>query len=151
MFRGTHRHSLDSKGRMNVPARFRDWLSAHCDGQLIITIDAQSREGERCLVAYPLPTWEKVERRIAELPSNNTAARQFQRLFVGQSEELRLDAQGRVLLSPNLRKFAELDKELVLVGQIDKFEIWDAARWDICQENWLANADSFASLGDLVL
>ncbi|EGQ61214.1 mraZ protein, partial [Acidithiobacillus sp. GGI-221] len=100
---------------------------------------------------YPLPTWEKVERRIAELPSNNPAARQFQRLFVGQSEELRLDAQARILLSPNLRKFAELDKELVLVGQIDKFEIWDAARWDACQETWLSGADGFACLGDLVL
>ena len=151
MFRGTHRHSLDSKGRMNVPARFRDWLNAHCDGQLVVTIDAQSQKGERCLVAYPLPTWEKVERRIAELPSNNPAARQFQRLFVGQSEELRLDAQARILLSPNLRKFAELDKELVLVGQIDKFEIWDAARWDACQEIWLSGADGFASLGDLIL
>ena len=151
MFRGTHRHSLDSKGRMNVPARFRDWLIAHCDGQLVVTIDAQSQKGERCLVAYPLPTWERVERRIAELPSNNPAARQSQRLFVGQSEELRLDAQARILLSPNLRKFAELDKELVLVGQIDKFEIWDAARWDACQETWLAGADGFASLGDLIL
>ncbi|MDD5278445.1 MAG: division/cell wall cluster transcriptional repressor MraZ [Acidithiobacillus sp.] len=151
MFRGTHRHNLDSKGRMNVPARFRDWLNAHCDGQIVVTIDVQSRPGEHCLVAYPLPTWEKVEARVAELPGNNPAARQFQRMFVGQSEEMRLDSQARILLSPNLRRFAEIDKELVVVGQINKFEIWDAQCWDRYQENSLNNNDGFASLGDLIL
>ncbi|MFA7495163.1 MAG: division/cell wall cluster transcriptional repressor MraZ [Acidithiobacillus sp.] len=151
MFRGTHRHSLDSKGRMNVPARFRDWLNANCDGQLVVTVDVQSRPGERCLVAYPLPAWEKVEARVAELPSNNPVARQFQRMFVGQSEEMRLDAQARILLSPNLRQFAELDKELVVIGQFHKFEIWDAACWNRYQEKSLANNDDFASLGELIL
>ncbi|MHB8247943.1 MAG: division/cell wall cluster transcriptional repressor MraZ [Acidithiobacillus sp.] len=151
MFRGTHRHSLDSKGRLNIPARFRDWLSAHCDGQLVVTIDVQNQENEHCLVAYPLPHWETVEKAIAALPSTNATARRFQRLFVGHSEELRLDSQSRILLSPNLRRFAGLEKDLVLVGQIHKFEIWDAARWDACQESWLADADDFAALGDLVL
>lgn len=151
MFRGTHRHSLDGKGRLSVPARYRDWLAAHCDGQVVLTIDVQNREAERCLVAYPLPHWEKVEQAIAALPSTDPVVRRFQRLFVGHSEELRLDNQARILISPGLRRFAGLEKDVVLVGQIHKFEIWDASRWDACQESWLANPEDFASLNGLVL
>ncbi|AEK59297.1 MULTISPECIES: division/cell wall cluster transcriptional repressor MraZ [Acidithiobacillus] len=152
MFRGTHRHSLDGKGRLSVPARFRDWLASHCDGQLVVTIDPFSQtQEERCLVAYPLPHWEALEQRVASLPGNNPTARRFQRLFIGHSEELRLDAQARILLSPGLRQFANLEKDVVLVGQIEKFEIWDAVRWDASQENWLAAREDFSSLGDLVL
>ncbi len=151
MFRGTHHHNLDNKGRLNIPARFRDWLAAHCDGQLVVTIDPQSQDGERCLLAYPLPYWETVEQRLAALAGNNPTARRFQRLFIGHSEELRMDNQSRILLSATLRQFAGLEKDLVLVGQIQKFEIWDAACWEASQVRWMADSAGFGDLGDIVL
>jgi MraZ protein len=150
MFRGTHRHSLDSKGRLSVPARFRDQLNALCDGQMVLTINPTSEESERCLWAYPLPRWEEVEQQIASLPSTQAATRRFQRLFIGHSEELRLDNQSRILVSANLRQFAGIERDVVLVGQIGKIEIWDAARWDR-QESLLDNEDLLATLGDLRL
>ena len=147
MFRGTHQHNMDSKGRLSVPSRFREWLEVHCHGQLVITIDR-----DRCLVAYPLPHWEEIERKVAQMPSSDPSVRKFQRLFVGHAEELSLDAQGRVLVSPSLRQFASLEKAVVLVGQVHKFEIWDQAIWNQRQEEWLSSMDEdFARLGDLVL
>ncbi|MEY2341930.1 division/cell wall cluster transcriptional repressor MraZ [Acidithiobacillus sp. IBUN Pt1247-S3] len=150
MFRGTHRHNLDSKGRLSVPARFRDQLNALCDGQIVLTINPTSEENERCLWAYPLPRWEEVEQQVANLPTSQTSSRRFQRLFIGHSEELRLDNQSRVLLSANLRQYARIERDVVLVGQIGKFEIWDAALWDQ-QESLLSEGDLLASLGDLQL
>lgn len=147
MFRGTHQHSMDSKGRLSVPARFREWLEVHCHGQLVVTIDK-----DRCLAAYPLPHWEQIETKWAQLPNLDPAVRKFQRLFVGHAEELGLDAQGRILISPSLRRFASLEKNVVLVGQVHKFEIWDQVLWDARQEEWLSSMDEdFAQLGDLVL
>lgn len=147
MFRGTHQHSMDSKGRLSVPARFREWLEVQCRGQLVVTIDK-----DRCLAAYPLPHWEQIEAKWSQLPSFDPAVRKFQRLFVGHAEELSLDAQGRILISPSLRRFANLEKNVVLVGQVHKFEIWDQAFWDARQEEWLnAMDEDFAQLGDLVL
>ena len=151
MFRGTHHHNLDNKGRLSIPARFRDWLASNCDGQMVVTIDPQSQEGERCLLAYPLPHWETVEQRLAALAGNNPTVRRFQRLFVGHSEELRMDNQCRILLSATLRQFAGLEKDLVLVGQIQKFEIWDAACWEASQARWMADSAGFGDLGNIVL
>ncbi|MCE5387101.1 MAG: division/cell wall cluster transcriptional repressor MraZ [Acidithiobacillus sp.] len=150
MFRGTHRHSLDSKGRLSVPARFRDRLQALADGQLIVTINPTSTDSERCLWAYPLNEWEAVERKVAALPSTQPSIRRFQRLFIGHSEELRLDNQSRVLLSSSLRQYARIERDVVLVGQISKFEIWDAALWDR-QEELMDDEDVLAAIGDLQL
>ncbi len=116
----------------------------------MLTINPTSEESERCLWAYPLPHWEEVERQVSSMPSSQASTRRFQRVFIGHSEELRLDNQSRVLLSANLRQYARIERDVVLVGQIGKFEIWDAALWDQ-QESLLSEGDLLASLGDLRL
>jgi MraZ protein len=125
MFRGVNHISMDAKGRMALPARHREKLLADCAGQLVATIDTQSP----CLLIYPLPTWETIEREIQELPSLNPAVRRFQRLLIGYASDLELDGSGRVLLPQSLREYASLEKKLVLVGQVNKMELWDEAAW----------------------
>lgn len=125
MFRGVSHISMDAKGRMALPARHREKLLADCAGQLVATIDTQSP----CLLIYPLPTWETIEREIQELPSLNPAVRRFQRLLIGYASDLEFDGSGRVLLPQSLREYASLEKKLVLVGQVNKMELWDEAAW----------------------
>ncbi len=125
MFRGVSHISMDAKGRLALPARQREKLLSDCAGQLVATIDTQSP----CLLIYPLPTWETIEREIQELPSLNPAVRRFQRLLIGYASDLEFDGSGRVLLPPSLREYAGLEKKLVLVGQGKKMELWDEAAW----------------------
>ncbi|HXH03904.1 MAG TPA: division/cell wall cluster transcriptional repressor MraZ [Candidatus Competibacteraceae bacterium] len=132
MFRSITPLSLDNKGRMAVPAKHRERLAELCAGQLIITIDR-----DRCLLIYPLPVWEDVERKLIQLSSTHRRARSLKRLLMGHAEECAMDAQGRILLPPPLREFAGLDKRVVLVGQGNKFELWDEQRWYQLREEWL--------------
>ncbi len=125
MFRGVSHISMDAKGRMAFPAKQREKLAADCAGQLVATIDTQSP----CLLIYPLPTWETIEREIQDLPALNPAVRRFQRLLIGYASDLDFDASGRVLLPQSLREYASLEKKLVLVGQGKKMELWDEAAW----------------------
>lgn len=125
MFRGVQHINMDAKGRMAIPAKQREVLLSKFDGQMVATIDTQTQ----CLLIYPLPFWEDLEKRIAELPSMNTAARQFQRLVIGYASDLELDSNGRVLLPASLREYAGLEKKLVLVGQVDKLELWSEKLW----------------------
>jgi MraZ protein len=140
LFRGVNSLNLDTKGRMAMPMRYRQRLGESCDGQLIITVDP-----DQCLLIYPLPEWEEIERKLQKLPSFNKRARSLQRLYIGHATEVELDGAGRVLLPPPLREFAGLDKRAVLIGQGNKFELWDEARWNERRDGWLADED----LGDL--
>lgn len=133
MFRGISPLSLDSKGRLSIPARFRDRLSESGSEQVVVTID---RDG--CLLLYPLPVWEQVEARLVQLSSTNRAARSLKRLLMGHAEELQPDASGRLLIPAPLREFAKLEKHVVLVGQGNKFELWDEQTWYRLREQWLA-------------
>ena len=133
MFRGIHAINLDAKGRIAVPTRYRDRLRGDCNGQLVLTIDTDSN----CLLLYPLPEWEIIEAKIQALPSFNQAARRIQRLLIGHATDTDMDGNGRILLSPLLRNYAELDKKIMLVGQGKKFEIWDEALWNSGRERWL--------------
>jgi len=142
LFRGISAISLDGKGRLSIPTKHRERLIEQCDGQLIVTID---RDG--CLLLYPLPEWEEVEAKLVRLSSTNRAARSLKRLLMGHAEECQLDAAGRVLLPAPLREFAKLDKRVVLVGQGNKFELWDEQTWGQLREEWLA--DSAGTSGDL--
>lgn len=137
-FRGINNLALDTKGRMAVPARYRDRLAELCAGQLVITVDQ-----DRCLLVYPQPEWEKIEAQLNQLPSFNKRARVLQRLLVGHATETELDSQGRILLPPMLREYAGLDKKIVMIGQGKKFEIWDEQTWNERQSAWLSevNAD----------
>lgn len=126
MFKGRSSVSLDSKGRFVVPARVRELLASHGDGPLTITADPN----RRCLRLYTAPEWAKLEARVAalsDLDDDEHAQRQF---FLGYAVDYELDTAGRVLLTPALRKFAQLDKELAVVGVGQYFEIWDDARLD---------------------
>lgn len=133
MFRGIHSINLDPKGRLSVPTRYRQRLLDTAQGQLVVTIDTD----ERCLLLYPLPTWELIEAKIEALPSFNKATRRIQRLLLGHATETELDNSGRLLLPPVLREYAALDKHVILVGQGKKFELWDEQLWQSQRETWL--------------
>ena len=125
MFRGVQHINMDAKGRMAIPARQRESLSAECQGNVVITIDTQSY----CLAVYPLPEWERIEREVQALPALNPAVKRFQRLVLGYASDLELDGNGRILLPPALREYAQLNKKVVLVGQGNKFELWSERLW----------------------
>lgn len=124
MFRGVHKLSLDSKGRFAIPTRYRERLEQSCASQLVVTVDV-----DRCLLIYPLPTWEAIEQELMEQATYKPAVQGLQRLMVGHATEVEMDGQGRVLLSQELREFARMDRQVVLVGQGKKLELWDGARW----------------------
>ncbi|HLB42583.1 MAG TPA: division/cell wall cluster transcriptional repressor MraZ [Gammaproteobacteria bacterium] len=133
MFRGINGINIDAKGRMVMPTRYRERLQLDSKSTIIITIDTE----ERCLLLYPLPEWEEIERKLAVLPSFNPAARRIQRLLIGHAADVEMDSQGRMLLPPLLRDYAGLNKRAVLVGQGKKFELWDEAHWEKCRICWL--------------
>lgn len=125
MLRGAHAISLDTKGRLAIPTRLRDALRDECDGLLICTIDISSP----CLLLYPLAEWELIEKKLRALSSTNPLERRLQRVLLGHAAECELDAQGRCLIPGPLRQHAGLEKKIMLVGQLNKFEIWDDTRW----------------------
>jgi MraZ protein len=125
VFRGVAQLNLDSKGRLAVPARFRDALLARCSGHLVLTADS-----DRCLLVYPLPDWEPIEQKLMALSSFNVQIRELQRRLVGYAEDVVMDATGRILVPPALRRFAQLEKNVVLIGQGAKFELWNKDSWD---------------------
>lgn len=134
MLRGLSALALDIKGRVAIPARYRDNLREVCGGRLVVTVDL-----DRCLLVYPRPEWLEVEKRLVSLSSTHRDARRLKRLLVGYAEECDMDGQGRILVSQPLRTFAGLDKRLVLVGQGNKFELWDEDRWNVHSEELLAD------------
>lgn len=137
MFKGATAISIDAKGRMAIPTKYRDMLASYCEGQLVATIDTD----ERCLLIYPLPEWEELQKKIEALPSFNPAARRIQRLLIGHASDLELDSNGRILLPATLREYAGLTKKLMLVGQSNKFELWSEEHWFESRESWIDNAN----------
>ena len=140
MFRGATKVTLDAKGRLAIPTRYRDRIAARSDGQLVITVDRDA-----CLLIYPLPDWEEIERKLVRLPSLQKRAREMQRIMLGYATEVDLDSHGRILLSRELREFAGLERSAVLIGQGHKFELWDEERWNEKRDAWL-NADDDGDL-----
>ena len=124
MFRGSTTHTLDPKGRIIIPARFREVLRAkNSDGLMISTLD-------RCLVAYAYDEWSKIEERILALAERSDAMRRFRRIFIGGAFECICDKQDRILIPAPLRQYGQLKKKIVLVGVLDHFEIWSEANWE---------------------
>ncbi|BAU58521.1 division/cell wall cluster transcriptional repressor MraZ [Halorhodospira halochloris] len=136
MFRGVSQLNLDSKGRLVFPARFRDRLINHCDGEVVATIDYR----DKCLVIYPLPEWEVIEQKLIALPDMRESTKRFKRLLIGHAQEIQVDNNGRALVPPPLRDFAGLAKKVVLIGQGNKLELWDEARWEQRRTQWLEEA-----------
>jgi len=142
MFRGVQHINMDAKGRLAMPARQREPLLTRCDGQVVVTIDTQSA----CLVVYPLPEWERIEKEVQALPSLKPAVKRFQRLLLGYATDLELDSSGRMLLPAPLREHAQLGKKLVLVGQGNKLELWSEALWLAEREQALLESGPNAEL-----
>jgi MraZ protein len=125
---------------MVMPTRYRDLLEERCGGKLVVTVDKL-----QCLLLYPFPDWEEIERKLMKLPTMNAQARQLQEMMVGNATELDLDGHGRILLPANLRDFAFLTRDAVLIGQGVRFELWDETRWGKRCGDWVSGA---ASTGD---
>lgn len=124
MFRGSSFHTIDPKGRIIVPARFRDVIKAGGSDRVIVT------RLDQALFAYRLDEWNKIEARIMSLKDTSEYMRRFRRIFIGGASDCAYDKQGRILIPPVLRQYAEIEKDIVLVGQIDHFEIWSKERYD---------------------
>ncbi len=137
MLRGVHALSMDSKGRMAIPSRFRDALSSVCEGELVLTIDTE----ERCLLLYPLQEWETIQQKIESLPSYNKAVRRLQRLLIGHATDIEMDGSGRILVPGPLREHARLGKKVILLGQGNKFEVWDEDYWQQRRDDYLDDED----------
>ena len=144
MFRGATKVTLDAKGRLAIPTRYRERIAARCDGQLVCTVDR-----DYCLLLYPLPDWEEIERKLIRLPSLNKQARRLQRLMVGYASELELDGHGRILLPRELRDFAALERQAILIGQGNKFELWDEERWNEKRDSRLSDDDELGLPSEL--
>jgi len=138
LFRGVNTLNLDAKGRMAMPSKYREKLTAQCSGQLVVTLDLN----DPCLLLYPLPAWEEIERQLVRLPNINPQNRKLQRLLIGHASECEFDNSGRILLPPLLRERVNLEKKVTLIGQGKKFEIWDEQTWSEQRDSWLTETDS---------
>lgn len=134
MFRGINSITIDTKGRMSIPMRYRSTLGAEEKVPLVITIDTE----ETCLLLYTAAQWQIIEDNLQRLPSFNAAARRIQRLLIGHATDVELDTNGRILLPPMLRTYAQLDKDVVMIGQGNKFEVWNKDIWESKRDSWLA-------------
>lgn len=138
MFRGITNLSVDTKGRLAIPSRYRQRIIDSSNSQLVVTVD----HTDRCLLIYPMQDWIKIEEQLMKLSNMNRRSRNVQRLLLGHASECELDNQGRIRLSPPLREYAGLEKKVVLVGQLNKFELWDAEIWQTERDAWIAEAQS---------
>ena len=141
MFRGSSALNLDAKGRIAIPARYRDRLSDICNGRMVVTKNPYELDTPNLLL-FPLHIWEDFEEQVRGLTNSNKAYRLFKRLTIGSAKEVDMDANGRLLLPSELREFAGFQKALVLVGQGDTFQVWDEDRWKAQEES------DFAVLAD---
>ena len=127
MFLGTYEHSMDAKGRTSLPAKFREILQSRYDGRLILTVNFDSSGS--CLVGYPFASWEELAGKYAQLSPFDPNAIRLRRLHVGSATEVDIDKQGRVLIPPPLREYAQLEREVVWAGNLGVLELWSKARW----------------------
>lgn len=140
MFRGITALNLDAKGRMAIPSRYRERLQNDADGQLILTLDHRGQ----CLLLYPLPVWETIERELIEAPNLLEVVDQLKHTLIGHATECEPDAQGRILLPTMLRELVGIDRQVTLVGLGNKFELWDGQAWDQRRKGWLQAAQDGA-------
>jgi MraZ protein len=124
VFQGASQINLDGKGRLAVPVKHRDALSAPSAGRLMLTAHPH-----RCLLLYPLAAWEPIRDRVNTFPSLDATASAWKRMLMGFADELALDNSGRILISPELRAYAGIEKQTMFVGQGSHFEIWSLPAW----------------------
>ena len=133
MFRGFSTVSVDSKGRLAVPSRFRERLSAVAGGCLVQTLSPL----DRSIWLYPLSEWEIIESKLAALSDFDRQSRRAKQMMRGYASDCQMDGQGRILLTPELREYASISRQSVILGQGNKFEVWDQANWESQRDQWL--------------
>lgn len=139
MFMGEYQHTIDAKGRLIIPARFREAL-----GERFVA----TRGLDNCLFVFPMAEWQSLEARLRELPFTRADARAFVRFFFSGAAELEVDAQGRVLIPENLRAYARLERDVVIIGVSSRVEIWSRSEWEAYQ----AKADqSYEELAEKII
>ena len=138
MHRGTSAITLDSKNRITIPTKYREELFADCHGQMICTVDIQ----HACLLLYPLPEWEEIELKLCSLSSMNPQERLLQQVILGNASDCDIDKSGRLLINGPLRQHAGLDKNIMLVGQLKKFEIWNESAWQAQMQQGISKIQS---------
>lgn len=124
MFRGRFENTIDAKGRISIPSKFRETLSAFEEEKLILT------NFDGCLWAYPVKEWKKIEEKVAALPQFKPEVKALQRVFISAASECFLDPQGRILIPPPLREYATIEREVVFIGMIQRIEIWAKSKWN---------------------
>lgn len=138
MFRGTSAITLDSKNRITMPMRYREELLTDCHGKMVCTVDIQ----HACLLLYPLPEWEEIELKLCNLSSTNPQERMFQQILLGNASDCDMDKNGRLLINGPLRLHANLEKNIMLVGQLKKFEIWSESAWQAQMQKGISQIQS---------
>jgi MraZ protein len=127
MFQGEYTNNMDDKGRLNIPAPFRDVLQRNYnESTIIVARDPQTA----CLRAYPAQEWRRLLAKVGARPSNDRVVQAFKRTVISSAQEYHPDKQGRVLIPQSLRAYAGMHKETVFAGSVNTFEIWDAKAWD---------------------
>jgi len=124
VFRGRYPHTIDPKGRLSIPAKYREELAARGTDTLVLT------EGDHCILAYPMDEWERFEEKLRQQPQLAPEMRNFLRVVVASAKDCPVDRAGRTLVPPELREFAGLSKDVMIVGSLTKFEIWNRERWN---------------------
>jgi MraZ protein len=141
MFRGRFEHTIDSKGRVSIPVKFRELLTEKYDDRLMLT------NFDRCLVAYPYEEWKSLEERVSSLSMVKKEVKAFQRFFISGAAECPIDKLGRILVPPTLREYAQLERNVVFTGMLKKFEIWSQERW---QEEIKRSQENFEGMGEVL-
>ena len=146
MFRGATTINLDAKGRIAIPAKYRQSLTQVCQGQMVITIDLE----HPCLTLFPLPNWEQLERQLQGLSNTNPVHQSIKRLLLGHASEVDLDKNARLLLPAKLREHANLEKHLLLAGMGNTFQLWDENKWnERIREDMQSHAEHTLSPDDM--
>lgn len=146
MFRGRYEHTIDPKGRLSIPSKFREILASNSDERVILT------NFDNCLWAYPVREWKVVEDKVAALPQFKPEVKALQRFFISAASECPLDPNGRIIVPPPLRRYASLETDVVIVGATKRFEIWSKEKWQKVFEQAERDLSSFGEkLADLGL
>jgi MraZ protein len=124
VFLGQYQHTIDSKGRVSIPVRFREILNDRYEETLIVTTDL-----DLCLAAYPVEEWRLIIEKAKNLPQMRKEVKDWMRVFYSRAVECALDRQGRILVPPSLREHAKLNRQIVMLGMFNKIEVWDLKRW----------------------
>lgn len=139
MFRGHYEHAIDAKGRTSIPARFRDVLAAENDFRLVVT----PALFDPCLHVYPMKAWEELETKIGALSQFDANVVAFRRKYLSAAVDAEIDKAGRILIPPNLREYADLEKEVLWAGMGKTAELWSRARWKNAQQMSEADLQQF--------